>query len=81
MASDYDRRVAVLESLRAGRTPKEIIKWFGYNKTQVYDLAKRYRETKDKEALNSKRKCHNQRSDCKRNEDFLAKLRSFRTWS
>lgn len=75
MTSEYERRVAILESLRAGRKPKEIISWFHYKKTQVYEIAKRYNETIDKEKCSANRKCHRRRSDCKRNDDFLEILK------
>lgn len=39
---EYNRRTAITESLRAGRTPVEIIKFFGYPRSTVYDVAKRY---------------------------------------
>ncbi|CAK9807113.1 Transposable element Tcb1 transposase [Anthophora quadrimaculata] len=39
---EYDRRAAIIESLRAGRTPVEIIKFFSYPRSTVYDIAKRY---------------------------------------
>ncbi|XP_053947683.1 uncharacterized protein LOC128856410 [Anastrepha ludens] len=34
LSREQDRRAAILESLRAGKSPKEIIEWFGYKKTE-----------------------------------------------
>lgn len=75
MSSEYDRRASILESLRAGRTPQQIIEWFGYSKTTVYNLAKRFNENHDKDNINAKRKSHIKRSDSKRNETFIADLK------
>lgn len=44
MSKEYDRRVAVVESLRAGHSVPEIIKWFGFPKSTVYDIAKRFND-------------------------------------
>ncbi|XP_076621600.1 LOW QUALITY PROTEIN: uncharacterized protein LOC143342004 [Colletes latitarsis] len=41
-SAEYNRRAAIIESLCAGRTPVEIIKFFGYPRSTVYDVAKRY---------------------------------------
>ncbi|XP_076634304.1 LOW QUALITY PROTEIN: uncharacterized protein LOC143348207 [Colletes latitarsis] len=41
-SAEYNRRAAIIESLCAGRTPVEIIKFFGYSRSTVYDVAKRY---------------------------------------
>lgn len=46
---EYDRRATVIESLRAGRTPTEIIKFFRYTKSTVYDVAKRYAVSEESE--------------------------------
>lgn len=34
----YDRRAVIIESLWAGRTPTDIIKFFGYPISTVYDV-------------------------------------------
>jgi len=39
---EYNRRAAVIEGVRAGRTPNEIIKFFGYPRSTVYDAGRPY---------------------------------------
>ncbi|XP_011135173.1 uncharacterized protein LOC105180667 [Harpegnathos saltator] len=51
-SSEYNRRAAVIESLRAGRTPSEIIKFFKYSRSTVYDIARKY-ATSEKSEGNS----------------------------
>ncbi|XP_011863807.1 PREDICTED: uncharacterized protein LOC105559817 [Vollenhovia emeryi] len=46
---EYNRRAAIIESLRAERTPAEIIKFFGYPRSTVYDVAKRYTVSEESE--------------------------------
>lgn len=41
-SAEYNRRTAIIESLRAGRTPPEIIRFFGYPRSTVYDIAQKY---------------------------------------
>ncbi|XP_076226776.1 uncharacterized protein LOC143174895 [Nomia melanderi] len=41
-STEYNRRAAIIKSLCAGRTPIEIIKFFAYPRSTVYDVAKRY---------------------------------------
>ena len=41
-SAEFNRRAVIIESLCAGRTPVEIIKLFGYPRSTVYDIAKRY---------------------------------------
>jgi len=35
---EYNSRAAIIEGLRAGRSPTEIIRFFGYPKSTVHDL-------------------------------------------
>jgi len=74
MSRERDRRAAILESLRAGKTPSEIIAWFGYKKTQVYEITKAFREAEDKDTVTSDRASHWKRSDRKRTLPFLEDL-------
>ncbi|KYM95241.1 hypothetical protein ALC62_14152 [Cyphomyrmex costatus] len=39
---EYNRRAAIVKSLRAGCTVPEMVKFFGYSKSTVYDIAHRY---------------------------------------
>lgn len=75
MSREYDRRAAILESLRAGKSPAQIVTWFGYKKTQVYDIAKKFGESDNQEEVTADRKRHRKRSDCKRNEEFCRELK------
>ena len=49
MSSEYNYQAAVIKSLYTGHKAKEIIEWFKYSKTMVYDLAKAYEASDDKE--------------------------------
>lgn len=75
MSKEQDRRAAILESLRAGKTAKEIVDWFGYSKTQVYEIAKTYREADNKDDVTSDRASHSKRSDRKRTGEFIDQLK------
>jgi len=46
---EYNRRAAVIEGVRAGRTPNEIIKFFGYPRSTVYDIVQRYAASEESE--------------------------------
>jgi len=39
---EYNRRVAIIEGLRVGRSPREIIRFFGYPRSTVYDVVAKY---------------------------------------
>jgi len=39
---EYNRRAAIIEGLRAGRSPTEIIRSFGYPRSTVYDVVAKY---------------------------------------
>jgi len=39
---EYNRRVVIIEGLRAGRSPTEIIRFFGYPRSTVYDVVAKY---------------------------------------
>jgi len=40
LSAEYNRRAAIIEGLRAGRSATEIILFFGYPKSTVYDVIK-----------------------------------------
>uniref|UniRef100_A0A914WDW8 Uncharacterized protein n=1 Tax=Plectus sambesii TaxID=2011161 RepID=A0A914WDW8_9BILA len=46
---EYNRRAAIVESLHTGRTPTEIIRFFGYPRSTVYDIAKRHAVSEESE--------------------------------
>ncbi|KAL6421010.1 hypothetical protein ACFW04_013561 [Cataglyphis niger] len=39
-SAEYNRKAAIIEGLRTGRLPTEIIKFLGYPRSTVYDIAK-----------------------------------------
>ena len=41
-SSEYDKRAAIVEVLRAGRSAAEIIRFFNYPKSTVYDVVAKY---------------------------------------
>lgn len=41
-SAEYDRRAAIIEGLRAGRSATEIIRFFGYPRSTVYDVVAKY---------------------------------------
>ncbi|QQP41664.1 Uncharacterized protein FKW44_016108, partial [Caligus rogercresseyi] len=45
MSSEQDRRAAILDALRAGRAPKEIIEFLKLPKTTVYRVAQEFNES------------------------------------
>ena len=70
MSRELERQAAVLESLRAGRTASEIISFFGYGKSFVYNIRKDFETAEDNEDVTAERKPHKRRSDSKRSEEF-----------
>jgi len=41
-SAEYNRRVAIIEDLRAGRSATEIIRFFGYLRLTIYDVVAKY---------------------------------------
>jgi len=39
---EYNRRVAIIEGHRAGRSPTKIIRFFGYPRSTIYDVMAKY---------------------------------------
>jgi len=57
---EYNRRAAIIEGLRAGRSPTEIIRFFGYPRSTVCNIVAKYSASKQSnESSNmSARKSH-----------------------
>ena len=72
MSREYERRAAVIESFRAGHCAKDIIAWFNYPKTVVYDLKKAWEAADSKEDFTAQRKNHRKRSDSLRTGEFVS---------
>ncbi|XP_032682253.1 uncharacterized protein LOC116849323 isoform X2 [Odontomachus brunneus] len=58
--AEYNRRAAIIEGFRAGRSRTKIIRFFGYPRSTVYDVAAKYlaSETSEKGSANPTRKSH-----------------------
>ena len=76
MSRELERRAAVLESLRVGRTASEIISFFGYGKSFVYNIRKDFETAEDKNDVTAERKPHKRQSDSKRSDEFLADMKA-----
>ena len=74
MSKELDRRTAIIEAVRAGRSAKEIISFFNYPKDVVYRLKKEFHSCEDKDSFTSERKTHKRRSDTVRTDDFVAEV-------
>lgn len=61
-------------ALRAGRSPREIMDFFGFPKATVYRLKKVFDKADDKGEVTGERKNHSRRSDSCRHEEFLSTL-------
>lgn len=59
-SAEYNRRAAIIESIRAGRSPTEIIRFFGYPRSTVYDVVARYNASEEsgEGSTNPARKTH-----------------------
>jgi len=59
-SAEYNRRAAIIEGLRAGRSKTEIIRFFGFPRSTVYDVAAKYlaSEASEKGSANPTRKSH-----------------------
>ncbi|CAK9829643.1 Transposable element Tcb1 transposase [Anthophora retusa] len=44
-SAEYNRRAAIIESVRAGRSATEIIRFFGYPRSTVYDVVAKYNQS------------------------------------
>ena len=44
-SEEYNGRAAIIESVRAGRSATEIIRFFGYPRSTVYDVVAKYNES------------------------------------
>jgi len=59
-SAEYNRRAAIIESLRAGRSATEIIRFFGYPRSTVYGIMAKYNasEKSGEGSANPARKTH-----------------------
>ena len=75
MPEEITKKHAIIEALRAGRTAKEIIDFFKYNKDLVYRIQKQFEVCDDPETFTGERKTHNRRSDAIRSPEFVTKVK------
>ncbi|CAH2005543.1 unnamed protein product [Acanthoscelides obtectus] len=59
-SAEYNRRDAIIESIRAGRSPTEIIRFFRYPISTVYDIVSKYNASEEsrESSSNPARKTH-----------------------
>ena len=69
------KRHAIIKALCTGRTAKEIINFFNYNKDLVYRIKKQFEACDDPETFTGERKTHKQRSDAIRSPEFVTKVK------
>ena len=75
MLQKITKRHAIIEALRAGRTAKEIIDFFNYNKDLVYRMKKQFEACDDPETFTGERKTHKRRYDAIRSPEFVTKVK------
>jgi inhibitor of nuclear factor kappa-B kinase subunit alpha len=72
MSSEYDKRAAILVSLRAGRNPPEIADFLKLPRSLIYRVKSDYdAASENQEEYSASRKEHSRRSDCKRSAEFV----------
>ena len=75
MPQEITKRHAIIETLHAGRTAKEIIDFFNYNKNLVYRMKKQFEACDDPETFTGERKTHKRHSDAIRSPKFVTKVK------
>ena len=71
MSGELEQRAAVLEGLRTEKSAVEIISFFGYGKSFVYNIRKEFETASDKNVLTAERKIHSKRS-----EEFMFEVKA-----
>ncbi|CAE1275422.1 unnamed protein product [Acanthosepion pharaonis] len=69
---EYERRAAVVASFRVGKKPAEVMAWFGFKRTMVMDIWRKWKAFENKDAFTVKQKAHNVRSSAVRTDEFVA---------
>ena len=75
MSQEIMKRYAIIKALCTGRTAKEIIDFFNYNKDLVYRIKKQFEACDDPETFTGERKAHKRRSDAIRSPEFVTKVK------
>ena len=76
MSTEESRRIAIVECLRAGRAPAEIVAFLNYPTATVYRVAKRFRDAEEEVegSGTAARKNHDRMASRKRSNEFLNQL-------
>ena len=69
------KRHAIIKALCTGRTAKEIIDFFNYNKDLVYRIKKQFEACDDPETFTGERKTHKRHSDAIKSPEFVTKVK------
>ena len=75
MPQEITKRQAIIKALHTGRTAKEIIDFFNYNKDLVYRIKKQFEACNDPENFTGERKTHKWHSDAIRSSKFVTKVK------
>ena len=75
MSQEITKRHTIIKALRAGRTAKEIVDFFNYNKDLVYRIKKQFEACDDPETLTGQRKTYKRCSDAIRSPEFVTKVK------
>ena len=75
MPQEITKRHIIIKELHAGRTAKEIIDFFNYNKDLVYRIKKQFEACDDHETFTGERKTDKQHSDAIRSPVFVTEVK------
>ena len=75
MPQEITKRHAIIKALCTGRTAKEIIDFFNYNKDLVYKIKKQFEACNNPETFTGERKAHKRRSDAITSLKFVTKVK------
>ncbi|CAE1303339.1 unnamed protein product [Acanthosepion pharaonis] len=72
---EYERRAAVETSFRVRKKPAEVMAWFGFKRTMVMNIWRKWKAYENKDEFAVKRKAHNVRSSAVRTDEFVAAVK------
>ena len=75
MPQEITKRHAIIKTLRATRTAKEISDFFNYNKDLVYRIKKQFEACDDPETFTGERKTHKRCFNAIRSPEFVTKVK------
>ena len=68
---EYERRATVVASFRAGKKPAEVMSWFGFKRTMVMDMWRKWKSCDNKDEFTAERQAHKRRSSAVRTDEFV----------